>query len=178
VISPVSSNLQVFCGATAKNLLQKYKENFFQYDLVVYVEVPETSSVDIAHRISPIATLGRYEGLMSDAGAPQWTKIATRTTFEIRQPSSSMADVFTEIAFWPENTDIVCYFIGHDMLIAYANSNQPLLSGMMLTWAEAVSVSSVSPLDMSTNISGDYDLRHWDLVVVRLLLHEWLLGIM
>ena len=75
---------------------------------MLYVQVPETSGINIAYLNSPIVTLGRYEGHNLDANAPEWTRITSGITFEIRQPCGSMAKVFTEIAFWPENVEIVC----------------------------------------------------------------------
>ena len=93
------------------NPWQKYREDFYRYDLILYAEVPETSGIDIAHLSSPIVTLGRHEGHCSDADAPEWTHVTAGISFEIRQPCSSMAAVFTEIAFWPENAGTVRHFI-------------------------------------------------------------------
>lgn len=106
VITPVRS-LPGLRTNQSNYLFQKYRENFYRYNLSLYVEVPELAGIDIAHLSSPIVTLGRYEGHHLDVDAPEWTRIASGTTFEIRQPCGSMADVFTEIAFWPENADIV-----------------------------------------------------------------------
>jgi hypothetical protein len=93
--------------------MQVHCDDFFtdiiKYRLALYVEVPETSAVDVTDLISPIATLGCYEGLCSDADAPDWTRMPPGKPVELRQPRDAMVDVFTEIAFWPENANIVCF---------------------------------------------------------------------
>ena len=76
----------------------------------VYVEIPETSGLNVSCLSSPVVTLGRYEGLLSDATAPEWTRMPTGIPFEIRQPRTAMLDVFDELAFWPENCAVVSTF--------------------------------------------------------------------
>lgn len=77
---------------------------------MVYVEVPDTSGLDVSHLSSPVVTLGRYEGLSSDTEAPEWTRMPIGVPVELRQPRDTMADVFAELAFWPENAAVVCTF--------------------------------------------------------------------
>jgi hypothetical protein len=125
------------------HLPQIYREDFFRYDLMFYVEVPETSGIDVAYFSSPIVTLGRYEGHFSDASAPKWTHIAIGVAFDIRQPCGPVAAVFAELAFWPENVEIVCHFIIAMVQIAYCDTIQKGLARAMLTWAQAVSVSAL-----------------------------------
>ena len=98
------------CDAPPDNPSQTDSQNISKYSLMLYVEVPETSSVDIAHLSNPIATLGCYDGHSSDSYALEWTHLTTGIPFDLRQPSYSMTDVFREIAFWPENAGIVCSF--------------------------------------------------------------------
>jgi len=54
-----------------------------------------------------------------------------------------VAAVFTELAFWPENVEIVCHFIIAMVQIAYRDTIQSGLAQAMLTWAQAVSVSAL-----------------------------------
>ena len=85
--------------------------NITVHNLVIYVEIPETSGLDVSCLSSPVVTLGRYEGLSSDATAPEWTRMPTGIPFEIRQPCTAMLDVFEELPFWPENCAVVSIFI-------------------------------------------------------------------
>jgi hypothetical protein len=101
-----------------------YSHSVRYYSLVIYVEVPETSGLDISILSSPVVTLGRYRGLSSDSQAPEWTRLPTGISFEIRQPRTAIADVFMEIAFWPENTVIVrtlTSHCNHSMYHSYAH---------------------------------------------------------
>ena len=75
---------------------------------MLYANVPEASGVDVAHLSSPVVTLGRYDGQFTDSNAPGWTRLTPGVTIELRQPSTAVAEVFAEIAWWPENTHIVC----------------------------------------------------------------------
>lgn len=77
---------------------------------MLYVDVPETSGVDVTYFSSPVVTLGCYEGHFNDSKAPRWTKLTMGTVIELRQPSTAVADLFMELAFWPENNHIVCCF--------------------------------------------------------------------
>ena len=99
--------------------MQKKTRSICKYSLIIYVEVPDTSGIDVAHLSSPIATLGCYDGHFSDTDAPEWTRITVGVSFDIRQPAHSIADVFTEIALWPENADTVCIFYHSQMTIPY-----------------------------------------------------------
>lgn len=79
------------------------------YRLILHVNVPETSGVDVAHLSSPVVTLGRYDGHFRDSNAPAWTSLTMGAIVELRQPRTAIADVFAELAFWPENTYTVCH---------------------------------------------------------------------
>jgi hypothetical protein len=85
---------------------------------MLYANVPEASGADVAYLSSPVVTLGRYDGHFRDSNAPGWTRLTTGVTVEVRQPSAAIAEVFAELAFWPENVYIVrhlpCsfYFLG------------------------------------------------------------------
>lgn len=76
---------------------------------MIYVNVPESSGLDIAHLNSPIATLSRYKGSVSDALAPQWTRITLGVPLELRQSRGTMSEIFTKIAFWEENKQFVSF---------------------------------------------------------------------
>ena len=86
------------------------------YNLVLYVQIPETSGLDVSLFSSPVVTLGRYEGLSSDTEAPNWTWIPTGIPVEFRQPRNAMAAVFAELAFWPENAAVVSPFVSFQTL--------------------------------------------------------------
>lgn len=76
---------------------------------MLYANVPEASGVDIEYMSSPVVTLGRYDGLFTDSGAPAWTHLRPGVTVELRQPGAAVGAVFEEITFWPENChDMVC----------------------------------------------------------------------
>jgi hypothetical protein len=80
------------------------------YRLMLYVNVPETSGVDVTYISSPVVTLSRYDGHFRDSNAPGWTSLRMGMTVELRQPSAAIADVFAELAFWPENVaHVVCH---------------------------------------------------------------------
>jgi hypothetical protein len=114
------------------------------YNLVLYVEVPETSGLDVAWFSSPVVTLGRYKGLSTDTEAPDWTRMPTGVPIELRQPRNAIADVFSELAFWPENAAVVCTLLLLNFLITLTlHIWQPHLSPAMLHWAKAVSVSAI-----------------------------------
>jgi hypothetical protein len=77
------------------------------YNLVVYVETPEASGVDLSYLSSPLATMGRYEGSHADIDAPEWTRMEVKRPLQFRQPRGAMAEVFMKLAFWTENAEIV-----------------------------------------------------------------------
>jgi hypothetical protein len=95
----------------AQHCSQLHEDSFFtdinEYNLVLYVETPAGSHVDTSFLSSPLATLGRYQGLSSDPEAPEWTRMRSETPIVFRQPRGAMAEVFMIIAFWPENATIV-----------------------------------------------------------------------
>ena len=114
---------------------------------MIYDDVPETSGLDISTLSNPVVTLGCYRGLSSDSQAPEWTRMPPGISFEIRQPRKAIADVFEELAFWPENvatvrtlTSLCNHSITH-MLI------QRGLSPAMLYWAKVISVSVITEND-------------------------------
>jgi hypothetical protein len=81
----------------------------FTYHLILYANVSETSGIDVTYMSSPVVTLSRYDGHYNDSNAPGWTRLPMGVIVELRQPSAAVADVFAELAFWPENAYIVCY---------------------------------------------------------------------
>lgn len=74
---------------------------------MLYVDIPETSGVDLAHLSSPIVTLARYKGDSSDENAPKWSQMPVGVVFEFRQPRMGMAELFFKIAQSVENVTIV-----------------------------------------------------------------------
>ena len=87
---------------------------------MLYVNVPETSGIDVTHFSSPVVTLGRYDGHFNDSNAPGWTKLAPGTVIDLRQPSSAVAELFAELAWWPENNYIVsCYLVFSGISLSY-----------------------------------------------------------
>jgi hypothetical protein len=83
------------------------------YNLIIYVETPEASGVDLSYLSSPLATISRYEGFNSDINTPEWTRMEVNQPLQFRQPRGAMAEVFMKLAFWAENTEIVSAFIWH-----------------------------------------------------------------
>ncbi|KIM78282.1 hypothetical protein PILCRDRAFT_11275 [Piloderma croceum F 1598] len=99
--------------------------DFVAYNLILYVEVPENSGVNPAYLSSPLATLGRYEGMFYDKEAPTWVScMAVGRPLMFRQPRGAMAEVFATIAHWTENASI------------------PYLSKVMLEWAVANAIGT------------------------------------
>jgi hypothetical protein len=47
-------------------------EDIFAFNLVLYVETPDSSSIDQPYLSSLLVTPGHYEGLQTDADAPEW----------------------------------------------------------------------------------------------------------
>ena len=70
----------------------------FAYSLMMYVEVPESSGLDLAHLFSPIVTITRYEGDSGDANAPHWTCIPPCRIFDFHQPRHVVAELFFKLA--------------------------------------------------------------------------------
>src|SRR6202044_2193882 len=89
------------CNFPDLSLQAHHDENFtdiIKYRLMLYVEVPEMSGIDVTHLISPIATLGCYEGHFSDFHTLKWTRMLPGIPVELQQPCNAMADVFAELA--------------------------------------------------------------------------------
>lgn len=74
---------------------------------MIYAAIPETSGIDVASLLSPVATLASYQGSSSNVLAPQWTRITPGVPLELRQDRGSMARTFATIAFWGENKQFV-----------------------------------------------------------------------
>jgi hypothetical protein len=82
--------------------------NFVAYSLILYIEVPEGSGVNPSYLSSPLATLGRYEGMFYDKEAPAWVStLLVGRPLMFRQPRGAMAEVFATIAHWTKNAAIV-----------------------------------------------------------------------
>jgi hypothetical protein len=54
----------------------------------------------------------------------EWTHIAIGVAFDIPQSCGPVAAAFTKLAFWPENVEIVCYFIIAMVQMAYFDTIQ------------------------------------------------------
>ena len=70
----------------------------FAYNLMMYVEVPESSGLNLAHLFSPIVTIAHYEGDSADANAPPWTCIPLREIFDFHQPPHVAVELFFKLA--------------------------------------------------------------------------------
>jgi hypothetical protein len=111
------------------------------YNLVIYVEIPEASGVDLSYLSSPLATISCYEGFNSDIDAPEWTRMEVNQPLQFRQPCGAMAEVFMKLAFWAENAEIVSAFTWPRSTQLIAHVTQPSLSKVMLEWAMANAAS-------------------------------------
>lgn len=60
--------------------------------------------MSIYNSLSPVATLGCYEGLSSDPDAPLWTRMSPGCVLYLRQDQDSVAEMFAQIARWTENS--------------------------------------------------------------------------
>lgn len=102
-----------------------------------------------------MVTLGRYEGLSSDAGAPDWTRMPTGIAVELRQPCYAIADVFAELAFWPENNEIVCKLTFKDSTrFLYFCPAQPVSHNAPLV-RRCLRESNYQRIDMSHRLTID-----------------------
>jgi hypothetical protein len=61
-------------------------EDLFSFHLILYVETPDTSSVEQSYLSSPLVTLGRYDGRCSDEEAPEWVQMMPGRPVQFRQP--------------------------------------------------------------------------------------------
>lgn len=75
----------------------------FVYSLMLYVEVPESSGLDLAHLFSPIVTIARYLGDSADINAPQWTCMPRQMIFDFHQPRHIVAELFFKLALSADN---------------------------------------------------------------------------
>jgi hypothetical protein len=71
---------------------------------MMYVEVPESSGLDLAHLFSPIVTVARYEGDSADIHAPPWTCIPPQKVFYFHQPRHTVVELFSKLAFSAVNS--------------------------------------------------------------------------
>jgi hypothetical protein len=71
---------------------------------MLYVEIPESSGLDLAHLFSPVVTVARYEGDSADCDAPTWTCIPPQKVFEFHQPRHRMVDLFFKLAVSTDNS--------------------------------------------------------------------------
>jgi hypothetical protein len=65
---------------------------------MMYVEVPESSGLDLAHLFSPVVTIARYEGDSGDIAAPPWTCIPPQKVFDFHQPRHTVVELFFKLA--------------------------------------------------------------------------------
>jgi hypothetical protein len=75
----------------------------FKYNLMMYVEVPESSGLDLAHLFSPIVTIAHYEGDSADADAPPWTCMPLCKIFDFHQPRHVAVELFLKLALSKDN---------------------------------------------------------------------------
>jgi hypothetical protein len=76
----------------------------FAYNLMMYVEVPESSGLDLAHLFSPIVTIAHYGGDSADADAPSWTCIPPHKIFDFHQPRHVAVELFFKLALSKDNS--------------------------------------------------------------------------
>jgi hypothetical protein len=80
-----------------------YLDNVRMYSLFVMVNTPESSLIRHKYCESPLAALASFQGLNSDAEAPEWTRLRSGRPLLFRQPRGAMAEVFSALAFWQDN---------------------------------------------------------------------------
>jgi hypothetical protein len=103
--------VQAFCSHYRVQTVDDiYLEDIFSYSLYLAVDVPPVTGIDSAHLRSPLLTIGCFNGLNTDPDAPAWSRLAPRQRFEFRQPRGAIAELFSALAFWRENSSIVRYF--------------------------------------------------------------------
>ena len=71
---------------------------------MLYVEVPESSGLDLAHLFSPVVTIACYEGDSADSDAPPWTCIPSQKIFDFHQPCRVVAELFVKLALSADNS--------------------------------------------------------------------------
>jgi hypothetical protein len=102
------STVQLYCKSTGPfpdfSAQQIDHANYiFAYSLMLYVEIPESSGLDLAHSFSPVATIARYEGDSADINAPMWTCIPPQRIFEFYQRRHNIAEIFFKLAVSADN---------------------------------------------------------------------------
>ena len=98
---------QLNCNFAGINcLLQQidYTKYVFAYSLMLYVEVPESSGLDLIHLFSLIVTIARYEGDSADRDASMWTCIPPHKIFKFHQSHHGIADIFFRLALSEDNS--------------------------------------------------------------------------
>ena len=105
----------------------------FEFTLFMWAEAPANSLFAPHDRKSPLATLGEYVGWNWESGAPQWTRLFPGVAYTICQPHHLMAEIFRELAEWPEEkwVRILCFSL---QSFTHLKSKQ-LHHDKMLTWA-------------------------------------------
>lgn len=71
---------------------------------MLYVEIPESSGLHLAHRFSPVVTIAHYEGDSADINAPMWTCIPPQKIFEFHQRRHTIAEYFFKLAISADNS--------------------------------------------------------------------------
>jgi hypothetical protein len=89
---------------------------------MLYVEIPESSGLDLAHLFSPVVTIARYEGDSADISAPMWTCIPPQKIFEFHQRRHSIAEFFFKLAASADNSTA---FVSSLLLLKSSFSNTP-----------------------------------------------------
>jgi len=128
---------KVVCTLQLNETMIDHANYVFAYCLMLYVEVPEFSRLDLAHSFSPIVTIAYYEGDSSDSDAPSWTCIPPQKIFEFHQPRHSIAELFFQLASSEHNY-----------------TEYGLLKSNMLNWASAVCSNRSDNTDLGTSRRG------------------------
>lgn len=129
-------------------VIQLHEDDFFEdiisYNLSLYVDVPESSGIDIALLCSPIVTLAHYEGCSSESDdAPKWTQMPTGVTFEFRQPRFGIAELFFKLALLKPNSENVSIFLSCHCYHKTHPNLKPFIMTEILNWASSARVSSL-----------------------------------
>ena len=76
------------------------------YTLYVTARVSPASEATLFLRKSPRAVLERFVGPNTALDAPEWTQW-THSTLEFQQPKATFVSLFTKMATWDENVEMV-----------------------------------------------------------------------
>ena len=102
--------------------------------------------MSIHNCLSLIATLGCYEGLSSDPGAPLWMCISPGCVLYLRQGWDFVAEMFSQIAQWTENLVSEKFIFYTERVCLYLQN--PLLSESMLEWEKCAVTVRLFKLQM------------------------------